>query len=115
MTHADRRPFVDSPVGDIDRATALASEAAARWGLPAPALIRQGMNANFAAGDAVLRVGAPSAPASASIELANRLTDHGLRVNRPARQDTIEGLEVAMQIANCAEEHWEPGTWNPEP
>lgn len=54
--------------------------AAQQWRLPAPVLLRSGMNAIFRAGDAVLRVGAPTAEASLSIDLSTRLRAHGLSV-----------------------------------
>ncbi len=81
MTRAmDDRPFVDRPPGSVEEATALAARAAGEWGLPTPALLRVGMNALFAAGDVVLRVGRPTAPATAAVELAEVLRSAGVRV-----------------------------------
>ena len=47
-------------------------------------LVRVGMNVIFAAGPVVLRVGRPTAPADAAIELAATLAAHGVRVPAPA-------------------------------
>jgi Phosphotransferase enzyme family len=90
------RAFVDSPIGDVDAATALAKRAAAEWDLADPTLLRTGMNAIFVAGNTVLRVGCPNAPATASIELAERLTDEGLRVTQPLRVESIEQGELSV-------------------
>ena len=48
------------------------------------------MNAIYRSGDVVLRVSEPSAPAVASIELAEMLLDRGLAVTRPMRTDVVE-------------------------
>ena len=69
------RPFVDRPITDRAAADAAAIEAARRWGLDEPTLLRVGMNAIYltadAAGELVLRVSAPSAPAESAVELAD--------------------------------------------
>ena len=57
------RPFVDQPVGDVHAARALAARVTHSLDLPEPVLLRVGMNALFRAGDVVVRVGRPSAPA----------------------------------------------------
>ena len=46
------------------------------------------MNAIYRSGDVVLRISEPSAPARASLALAERLLATGLRVTRPVRTDT---------------------------
>ena len=84
------RPFVDRPVTDREQADTAAIAAADHWGLGRPALIRLGMNAIYRAGDVVLRVSAPSAPARCSIELATTLLDRGLAVSRPVRDDVVD-------------------------
>ena len=84
------RPFVDRPVGDLAAARLVASQAATHWGLVEPVLLRAGMNAIYRSGDVVLRVSEPSAPAVASIELAEILLDRGLAVTRPMRTDVVE-------------------------
>lgn len=84
------RPFVDRPVADLDAAGLVAFQAAAHWGLDDPVLLRASMNAIYRSGDVVLRVSAPSAPAVASIELAEMLLDRGLAVTRPMRADVVE-------------------------
>jgi Ser/Thr protein kinase RdoA (MazF antagonist) len=61
-----------------------ASSAAAEWGLPAPTLLRLGMNGIFAAGDeVVLRVGRADGSAEGSIRLAGELLAAGIRVPAP--------------------------------
>ncbi len=90
------RPFVDRPVVDLDAATSLARAAAVEWGTAEPVLLRAGMNAIFRAGDLVLRVGLPSAPAHASIELAEALLERGLRVTRPAISDVISADAMSV-------------------
>jgi hypothetical protein len=84
------RPFVAEPPGALDDVTAAATEAARRWGLPAPVLLRLGMNATFAAGDeVVLRVSKPTAPAEQALWLAGELTRHGVRVPAAVRDDVV--------------------------
>jgi Ser/Thr protein kinase RdoA (MazF antagonist) len=90
------RPFVDRPPGSLAEATALATGAAQRWGLPEPVFVRVFMNAIYTAGDVVLRVGRPTAPASAAIELAELLTSIGVRVPAPARQDAVTDGDLAV-------------------
>ncbi len=89
MSRTTPRAYVDRAVADVAAATALANRAALAWELPSPELLRVGMNAIFAAGEVVLRVGAPNAPATASIALARALTDRGLRVTLPRRDDVL--------------------------
>lgn len=83
------RAFVDRPVSDIDAARRAARRAADHWRLGEPVLLRIGMNAIFTSADVVLRVSAPTAPASASIELAGFLSSHGVNVPAPARDDVV--------------------------
>lgn len=78
------RPFVDQPVGDLDAARALALRVTVELDLPQPVLVRSSMNALFRAGDAIVRVGRPSAPAALAIELAECLREHGIRGPAPA-------------------------------
>lgn len=82
--HVDR-PFVDTPVGDRHEANRAATIAAAGFGLPAPELLRVGMNALYRCGDVVLRVGRPSADPILALQLADRLLEIGIPVVRPAR------------------------------
>ncbi len=77
------RPFVDRPVVDVVAATAVARRAAGAWNLPAPSLIRHGMNLLFACGDVVLRVGRASGPAVAAHELVGTLLRHGVPTVSP--------------------------------
>jgi Ser/Thr protein kinase RdoA (MazF antagonist) len=100
VTHAIR-PFVDRPVGDLDAASRLARTVARARGLDPPVLLRVGMNALYRAGDVVLRVGRPSAPAELSIELAQCLRDRGVPAPVPAAPDVYVDDELA---ATC----WAP-------
>lgn len=97
---AQVRAYVDQPITDAVAATSAARRAARRWGLAVPDVLRVGMNAIFVAGDEVLRVSAPTAPASASLELASFLADAGLRVPVPARDDVVVvgGLSVTSWV-----------------
>ncbi|MGI9054151.1 MAG: aminoglycoside phosphotransferase family protein [Ilumatobacteraceae bacterium] len=70
-------------------ATDVAARAAEHWALPMPQLLRLGMNTIFVAGDVVLRVARPSAPAEAALELAAVLAAAGIRVPPPARPDAV--------------------------
>ena len=78
------RPFVDRPVGVLPTASAAARRVAHELELSEPQLIRTGMNAIFRSGDVVLRVGHPTAPVEAAIELASVLSRHGIRVVHPS-------------------------------
>jgi aminoglycoside phosphotransferase (APT) family kinase protein len=77
------RPFVDEPVVDLEHAASVAAEAAAAWGLPAPELLRRGMNAIYACGDVVVRVGRASAPAALSHDLVTTLLGRGIATVSP--------------------------------
>jgi aminoglycoside phosphotransferase (APT) family kinase protein len=81
------RPYVDRPVADRDAALRTAGALAETWGLPAPKLLRHGMNSLYVAGGVVLRVGAATAPAAASHELARWLIDAGIPTIPP-----VDGL-----------------------
>lgn len=83
------RPYVDRRVVDLDAAHAVAIASAADWNLAAPVLLRRGMNAIYACGDVVLRVGRASAPAASSHALVTMLLTAGVPATRP-----IEGLAV---------------------
>jgi Phosphotransferase enzyme family len=97
---ADARAYVDRPIADAAAANAAARLAARRWGLREPEMLRVGMNAIFVSGNEVLRVSAPTAPASASLTLATFLADAGLRVPTPARDDVVvhDGLSVTSWV-----------------
>lgn len=90
------RPYVDRPVPDRDLAASAAAASASLWGLPEPRFLRVGMNALFACGDVVLRVGAATAPAAASHALVDWLLSHGIPTVRPAPGLTcdVDGLAV---------------------
>ena len=108
---AATRPFVDRPIADVGAATTLASRAAELWGLPRPELVRSGMNAIFVAGDAVVRVGEPSAPAATSVSLASALASHGIRVTTPLRQDAITTGPLAATCWEYIESTGAPIDW----
>jgi len=90
------RAYVDRPIADAAAAAAAARLAARQWGLGVPDVLRIGMNAIFVTGHEVLRVSAPSVPATASLELASCLTDAGIRVPRPSRRDVIVAGELSV-------------------
>jgi Phosphotransferase enzyme family len=73
------RPFVDRPVGDAADADAFAATAAERLGLEAPQRLRIGMNALYACGDVILRVGRPSVGAG----------EFGIAVPVPAADEIV--------------------------
>jgi hypothetical protein len=77
------RPYVDTPVSDVAAATSAARSAAEMFGAGAVQLLRMGMNAVFVGDTGVLRVSRPSVPAEASLALAGRLVEAGIRVPRP--------------------------------
>ncbi len=101
------RAYLDHPITDRAAASAAAAQAAAYWGLPEPTLLRVGMNAIFSCDDQVLRVGLPNSPATASLELADFLTDVGLRVPVPSRRDVVEMGDHAVtcweRLHGCAD------------
>lgn len=77
------RPFVDRPTADVAAATRLAARVAADAGLPAPQLLKVGMNAIYRSGDAVLRVSHLNGPAESAYALADALGAAGVVVPRP--------------------------------
>lgn len=86
------RPFVDRPVVDREAAASTAATAADRFGLPAPRLLRHGMNSIYVCGDAVVRVGTSTAPAVASHELARWLLEAGIPTAQP-----LPGCAIDLQ------------------
>lgn len=91
-----QRAFVDEPVRDLVAATAAAMHAASRWSLQDPELVRSGMNATFRAGDLMLRVSRPTAPAAASAALHRQLTSAGVPVPEPARDEVVMVGDLAV-------------------
>ena len=90
-------PLVVEAPGDTASIMSAAAQAADRWRLPAPELIRVGANGVFVCGDVILRVGRATAPMGAAITLAQRMTAAGVRVAQPARPDWLDldgGLSV---------------------
>jgi hypothetical protein len=84
------RPYVDGPPGDPAAVWSLARRACAQWSLPAPELLRIGMNGIFVAGKVVVRVGRVTGSPAAAISLADVVRDAGVRVPAPARPDAID-------------------------
>jgi aminoglycoside phosphotransferase (APT) family kinase protein len=105
------RPFVDSPVGDVDAARALAARVARELDLPEPAVLRIGMNALFRAGDVIVRVGRPSAPAGLAIELVQSLRSRGIAAPVPACGAVFEDGELAATCWQPLLESGEPIDW----
>ena len=81
------RPYVDRPVPDRPAGADAARAAAAAWDLPAPELLRHGMNSLYRCGRIVLRVGAATASAAVSHALARWLIDSGVDTVPP-----VDGL-----------------------
>jgi hypothetical protein len=77
------RPYVDQRVVDEGAARQAATMAAQEWGLPRPELVRVGMNAIYGSGDAVIRVGRATAPASTAHDLVAVLLERGVPVVHP--------------------------------
>lgn len=105
------RPFVDQPVIDRVGAFDVARRQAGVWGLPAPALLRHGMNSLYVCGDVVLRIGAATAPAALSHDLVRWLLDAGVPTVAP-----IDGLAadvdgLAVTAWNRVEPSLEPVDW----
>lgn len=94
------RPYVDARIVDVGQATRLAGSAADAWDLPAPDLLRVGMNAIFTAGDVVIRVGRATAPAAAAHRLADTVRSSGVPVVSP-----VAG--AAMDVDGYAVTAWE--------
>lgn len=85
------RPYVDRPLADTDAAMVVAKRFARAHRLGEPEMTRVGMNAIFAAGDVVIRVGRATAPAASAHELA--------------RVVSAAGVPVALPVDGLAEDH----------
>lgn len=105
------RAYVDRPVTDLTAATRAASGAARHWELEPPVLLRTGMNAIFVAGDTVLRVSSPNAPAEVSLELASFWLGRSVAVPRPARDDVVTDGEYRVTAWERIEPRSEPIDW----
>ncbi len=90
MTHD--RPFVDRPMVDTDTADRAAASAAQVWALDDPKSLRRGMNALYACGQVVLRVGHTTAPAHLAHDLVTVLLAHGVPTAVP-----IDGLAGSFE------------------
>lgn len=90
------RPYVDQRVVDVAGASLAAEAAADHWAMSAPVLLRRGMNAIYRCDDTVLRVAIPNGPATASLELAETLSDSGIRVAPSVRDDVVEANGFAV-------------------
>lgn len=110
-SHPAARAYVDTPVTDLEGARRAALDAAAAFSLPAPTLIRVGMNAIYAAGDTVLRVAHPTVDASASLALAAFWAERGVRCPVPARRDVVRSDGFAVTAWERIEESGAPIEW----
>lgn len=89
------RPFVDRPLHDLTAAKRFAQNVANQLDLPAPTLTNVGMNAIFSCGDVVVRISHLNGAATSAYELADELTNAGVRVARPAA-----GRSVVLQTVD---------------
>lgn len=105
------RAYVDRPVTDIAGATSAANEAAERWHLAPPTLLRKGMNAIFRSGDTVLRVATPNADPRVSIRLARVLATAGIAVPTSVRDRAIEVDDFAVTAWEHVEAVDAPVDW----
>ena len=105
------RAYVDRPIGDIEAATRAARAAADHWRLESPVLVRNGMNAIFASGEVVLRAATPSAPAEASLELAEHLRRRGIRVPEPRREDVVVEESISVTAWERVHDTGAPIAW----
>jgi hypothetical protein len=105
------RPYVDRPVGDIDTADSFATSAARELGLAPPERMRVGMNALYACGDVVLRVGRPSTRAELAIELAERLAELGIAVPCPMTRRVVEREGIVATAWHRIEPVADPVDW----
>jgi hypothetical protein len=90
------KPFVDRPMAATDVADRAATSAAASWALDEPVLLRRGMNALYACGRVVLRVGHTTAPARLAHDLVTVMRAHGVPTVAPIAGLTgsFEGVSV---------------------
>lgn len=86
-----RSPLVAETVGDAAGAMTAARRAAEEWGLPAPVLIRLGMNGVFAVGaDVVLRVCRPSGDPDAIAAVARAARAAAVLTPAPVRERALD-------------------------
>jgi Ser/Thr protein kinase RdoA (MazF antagonist) len=111
MSRPDR-PFVDRPAGDVAAVTAVAMRAAKELDLGPVRLLRLGMNGVFVAGDAVVRVGRTTAPASAALELSRRLSAAGIAVALPASEIVVVSGELTATVWERLERVDRPIAWD---
>jgi aminoglycoside phosphotransferase (APT) family kinase protein len=105
------RPFVDRPVGDVERASHAAVAAAVELGLPAPTLRRLGMNGVFDAGPVVLRVSSPTVDAVLGLHLAETLRSVGIPVAAPADARVVRLGELSVTAWERVEPSGRPIDW----
>ncbi len=90
------RPFVDRAMTEVESADRSAALAADSWGLTTPVLIRRGMNALYACGDVVLRVGHTTAPARLGHQLVDVMLSRGVPTAPPISGLAGEFDEVSV-------------------
>lgn len=105
------RAYVDTRITDLATAERAAAVSAEHWHLDTPVLMRHGMNAIYRAGDCVLRVATPSAPAGVSIELADVLRRHDIAVPLARHDDVVEHAEMSVTAWPYLESSGEPTDW----
>ena len=93
------RPFVDRAMSEDHLADQAVAHAVEAWGLPPASLLRTGMNALYACGDVVLRVGHSTAPAHLAHDLADVMQAHGVPTVTP-----LTGL--ALDVDGVAVTAW---------
>ena len=94
------RPFVDRPMSDGKAADLAAAHAVQAWGLQPASLLRTGMNALYACGDVVLRVGHATASAQLGHDLVAVMQTHGVPTVAP-----IVGM--ALDVNGVAVTAWQ--------
>ena len=83
-------------MADVAAADRAAARAADVWGLERAVLMRRGMNALYACGGVVLRVGCTTAPAHLAHDLAELMRAHGVHTVAPivGLADEFDGVTV---------------------
>jgi Ser/Thr protein kinase RdoA (MazF antagonist) len=108
--HAER-PFVDTPPGPGDATLQAAVTAAAEYGLPAPHVLRLGMNALYTCGDVIVRVGRTNAPAEVAVVLAHHLAGAGIPVPVPASDRAVVVGALSVTAWHRIEPTGDPVDW----
>jgi Ser/Thr protein kinase RdoA (MazF antagonist) len=105
------RAYVDHRVDNLDAAVRAGRSAATAWGLTQPVVLRHGMNLILRCDDVILRVATPTAPAGLSLALARTLSDRGVSIVSPARDDVVETAGFSVTAWEYLESTEEPIDW----